>query len=75
MWFYSGTSMKDGTPITIAARTHFEVEQCRRQGLRPLEGKKKKKTLSKASPSARSKKTRRSLEGISVKRGVSDIEG
>jgi len=35
--------MKDGTPITIVARSEFEIEECLRQGLRPLEEKKKDK--------------------------------
>jgi len=54
--------MNDGTLITIAARSPFEVEQCRKRGLKPLENKKKKKILSKASPSTRSKTARRSIE-------------
>jgi len=53
-WFYSGTCMRDGTPITIAARSLFEVEECLRRGLKPLQ--KKKKTLRKIAVSVKSKK-------------------
>jgi len=55
-WFYSGTSMQDGTPITIAARSAFAEEECLRQGLRPYDEVKKKKTRSRAVSQARSKK-------------------
>jgi hypothetical protein len=62
-WFYSGTCMKDGTPITIAARSEFQVRECLRMGLTPLEDKKsvKKKAVKKtgaragARPGARKK--------------------
>jgi len=53
-WFYSGTCMQDGTPITIAARSLFEVEECLRRGLKPLA--KKKKISRKGSVTARPKK-------------------
>jgi len=53
-WFYSGTCMQDGTPITIAARSPFEVEECLRRGLKPLA--KKKKISRKGSVTARPKK-------------------
>jgi len=53
-WFYSGTCMQDGTPITIAARSPFEVDQCLRRGLKPLP--KKKKISRKGSVTARPKK-------------------
>ncbi len=48
-WFYSGTCMKDGTPITIAARSEFQARECLRMGLTPLEDKKsvKKKAVKK----------------------------
>ena len=39
-WFYSGTCMKDGTPITIAARSEFQVRECLRMGLTPVEDNK-----------------------------------
>ncbi|MFQ5428515.1 MAG: hypothetical protein ACE5EZ_05990 [Thermodesulfobacteriota bacterium] len=55
-WFYSGTYMKDGVPITIAARSPFMKDECLRRGLRPLEDRKKKKTSPKAAPSARLRK-------------------
>jgi len=46
--------MQDGTPITIAARSPFEVDQCLRRGLKPLP--KKKKISRKGSVTARPKK-------------------
>lgn len=36
-WFYSGTQMRDGTPITIAARSEVEAQECLARGLVPLE--------------------------------------
>ncbi len=43
-WFYSGTRMKDGSPITIVAKSEFQVRECLRKGLVPLEdGEKEKK--------------------------------
>jgi len=54
IWFYSGTCMQDGTPITIAARSLFEEAECLRKGLKPLV--KKKKISRKAAPSAGLKK-------------------
>jgi len=53
-WFYSGTCMRDGTPITIAARSLFEVEECLRRGLKPVS--KKKKISRKGSVAVRPKK-------------------
>ena len=42
-WFYSGTCMEDGTPITIAARSEFQVMECLRQGLTPVETEEKER--------------------------------
>jgi hypothetical protein len=43
-WFYSGTFMKDGSPITIAARSEFQARECLRMGFKPLEDVKSGKT-------------------------------
>ena len=47
--------MKDGAPITIAARSLSEKEECLRRGLKPFEDRKKKKTPPKKAPLVRSK--------------------
>ncbi len=60
-WFHSGTYMKDGTAITIAARSAFEVEECIRRGLKPLDDKKKKRTSIKPARPARPKKSEKRL--------------
>jgi len=53
--------MKDGTAITIAARSAFEVEECIRRGLKPLDDKKKKRTSIKPARPARPKKSEKRL--------------
>jgi len=55
-WFYSGTYMKDGTPITIEARSDFMRDECQQKGLKPLREAKGKKSSPKKNTSAGSKK-------------------
>lgn len=74
MWFYSGTYMKDGVPITIAARSPFMKDECLRRGLRPLEDKKKRKASPKSASFAGSKKNVRTTRSVPKRRGT-DIEG
>jgi hypothetical protein len=37
MWFYSGTHMPDGTPITISARGEVQIKRYLDKGLLPFE--------------------------------------
>lgn len=37
MWFYSGTHMPDGTPITISARGEVQIKQYLEKGFLPFE--------------------------------------
>jgi len=55
-WFYSGTYMPDGTPISIAAHSLFEKDECLHRGLKPIEERKKKNTTTKKAHASRTKK-------------------
>ena len=36
-WFYNGTYMPDGKPITVAASSEVQEEEFLRRGFRPVE--------------------------------------
>ncbi|MFQ5353432.1 MAG: hypothetical protein ACE5DW_00690 [Thermodesulfobacteriota bacterium] len=55
-WFFSGTFMKDGTPITIEARSESELNECVSKGLVPVEKQSRKKSSVGAKIPARSRK-------------------
>jgi len=61
-WFYSGTYMKDGTPITIEARSDFVRDDCVSKGLKPLRNENGKKPSSKSTTSTRPIKKRARAE-------------